>query len=325
MKTFQYNIMKVRDNNGNYIEFPSIAQKDPITLKANLTTTESGYALDASMGYTLDSTKVNKNGDDMTGPLSIYSDTYAAFTVANEIGSLWGRFCVIPSRNCPMTLIATDRNTHYQSYFDFNPNDVNNLFCASTKDASSVTQNYTFLHTGNYQNYYYNSKLNTLDSGNISDVNNWNVSGAAWRLPILNASARNGTDDQWYYSTGLRIGINNTTTSANGLIQLTLGNSTASSSAQGFSGRLTLYGDSTYCSTLRSTEATTNRVVYLPYNTSSDSCYIVGVFGSRTAGSATRPVYVTNSGITQCDLGVVCSDSEPSTKYKGLIWLKPVS
>ena len=67
MKTFQYNIMKVRDNDGNYIEFPSIAQKDPITLKANLTTTAAGYALDASMGYTLESKKFDKTGGTITG------------------------------------------------------------------------------------------------------------------------------------------------------------------------------------------------------------------------------------------------------------------
>lgn len=338
MKTFQYNIMKVKDAQGNYIEFPSIAQKDPITLKANLTTTTSGYALDANQGYALDLKKFDKTGGVLSGNIAVVTESAPAVALQENLTGLQGGIAI--DENI-IGVFAIDETTSKTMILRFDPNaaSLDELLLLSTNGST-----YNVLHSGNRNNYVYSYHTGyTKDAASLTDTqygfgNIGNSSATSSSIyggyPIIfsyaNATNTNSTYYRGAWTSGLIVyGRNATTlsdgTTVSGMVTLQVGNSTASASAKGYAGMIRLYNN-TYYSDIYTRETTANRTIYLPTSTSSGAIYLAGVRSSSSAGSATRPVYVaTNGEIKACNLAVSYSSSEPTSPHTGMIWLKPVS
>lgn len=338
MKTFQYNIMKVKDAQGNYIEFPSIAQKDPITLKANLTTTESGYALDANQGYALDLKKFDKTGGILSGNIAVVTESAPAVALQENLTGLQGGIAI--DENI-IGVFATNTKTLKTMLLRFNP-DAENTDDLLVLSANGST--YNILHSGNRNSYVYTYHSGyTKDAASLTDtqygfgnIGNASATGSSLfgSYPIIFSYVKAESTSSTYYrgawTCGLTVlGRNATTlsdgTAVSGMVALQIGNGTTSISAKGYNGMIRLY-NSTYFSDIYTREATTNRSIYLPTSASSGAIYLAGVRSSSSAGSATRPVYVaTNGEIKACNLAVSYSSSEPTSPHTGMIWLKPVS
>lgn len=349
MKTFQYNIMKVRDNDGNYIEFPSIAQKDPITLKANLTTTQAGYALDASQGYALDLKKFDKTGGTITGRVQI-EDYKPVIGVRSTDANCFieGGMGVEPTPTGPFGVVAQAHDGTGSNY-----EHVSLLFYPKATDLTEILQfavqnstfdnTYTILHSGNANSYIYQYiGTRSKDTTSLTATSGgWgNVSGTQTSLyqgghiPLVTVSS-GGTYCYLHHTNAFQaLGCNactytdstGATKTNGGAFGITLGNATNYVTANGYRGFIRLYSHLTYFSCLYSTEAKANRYIYLPTDSAtSNSLYIAACSNGNNAGSASRPVYVSGSVIKECDLSVVCSSTEPTSKHTGMIWLKPVS
>lgn len=341
MKTFQYNIMKVKDAQGNYIEFPSIAQKDPITLKANLTTTESGYALDANQGYALDLKKVNKTGDIMTGQLAVEMSR-PIIGVRSTTCEIEGGIGVEPSTGC-FGVVSQSQDGEKQVSLLFNPN----FTSTSADDALQLSvigsdeDTYTVLHTGNmwmyswtYMSIYSKDISITATSGGWGNAANTPTSiYYGGYMPV--ATVYDDGTCRLNYTEACQVVASNTVKykdssgtekTATGSFGITLGNDINYTLANGYRGFLWLYSHLTYYSCLYSIENKSNRYIYLPTDSaSSNSLYLTATPSSSNAGSATRPVYISGSVVKECNLSVVCQASQPTSPHTGMIWLKPVS
>lgn len=338
MKTFQYNIMKVRDENGNYIEFPSIAQKDPIILKANLTTTAAGYALDANQGYALDLKKFDKTGGVLSGNITVVTESAPAMALQENTTGLQGGIAIDENL---IEIFAHDSTSSKNISLCLNPN------AANIDDSLLLNINttaYNVLHSGNRNNYIYSYHSGcTRDAASLTDTqygfgNIGNTAATENTIyggyPIIfsyaDAEHTNTTYYRGAWTSGLIVyGRNATTlsdgTAVSGMVTLQIGNKTVSTSAKGYSGMIRFYNN-TYYSDIYTRELTANRSIYLPTSTSSGTIYLAGVRSSSSAGSATRPVYIaTNGEIKACNLAISYSSSEPTSPHTGMIWLKPVS
>ena len=348
MKTFQYNIMKVRDENGNYIEFPSIAQKDPITLKANLTTTAAGYALDANQGYALDLKKFDKTGGVITGQVTVQYER-PILGVKSTTGEVEGGIGVEPTSVGPFGVVAQGYTNGALSGFAsllFYPKatDLNEVLKLQVNNETFDNSQYSIIHSGNANNYIYqylgmrtkDTTSLTATSGGWGNVGSDSPTSLYWggNIPIATVSS-GGSYCYLYHTDAFKVLGSNayTYTDSTGATQtnsgafgITVGNNINYVTANGYRGFIRLYSHLTYYSCLYSIEAKGNRYIYLPTDSANaNSLYLAAVSNGNNVGSVSRPVYVSGSIIKECNLSVVCQATEPTSPHTGMIWLKPVS
>lgn len=348
MKTFQYNIMKVKDAQGNYIEFPSIAQKDPLTLKANLTTTASGYALDANQGYALDLKKFDKTGGVITGQVTVQYER-PILGVKSTIGEVEGGIGVEPTSAGPFGVVAQGYNNGALSGFAsllFYPKatDLSDILKLQVENETFNNGLYSIIHSGNANSYIYqylgmrtkDTTSLTATSGGWGNIGSDSPSGLYWggNIPIATVSS-SGNYCYLYNTDAFKVLGQNACQykddsgamqTASGSFGIAVGNNINYVTANGYRGFIRLYSHLTYFSCLYSIEAKSNRYIYMPTDSAStSSLYLTAIANSSNAGSATRPVYISGSVIKECNLSVVCQASQPTSPHTGMIWLKPVS
>ena len=94
------------------------------------------------------------------------------------------------------------------------------------------------------------------------------VTNDTTRYPVIGSNNTSSAETRQIDTTGFKyIGTNGTKNGSNGQAKITLGNSTASTSANWKAGKLELYGTTAYATTIVSGAPTTARTITLPNNT----------------------------------------------------------